>query len=122
MGKTFFYFKDSDLVVANTALPDVYWDGKPEEGLADDPVTGKARIFSSKREKAEYLQAHNLQEAGDAVHGSRMLTTSGISAEERKVRSIEQVRMAQKKVSEMGKDVRRQEVLRIIKEAHRAGM
>ena len=31
-----------------TSFPDVYWDGKPEEGLADDPLTGKPRVFFRK--------------------------------------------------------------------------
>ncbi len=92
-------------------VPDVYWDGKPEENLADDPVTGKPRVFLSKGHKAAYLKERGLMEAGDRVRGAPYMP--GIPA---KTDSKHEVRMALKQVREMGQDVRRQAYLRIIKE------
>lgn len=97
-------------------VPDVYWDGKPEEGLADDPVTGKPRVFGSKGEKAAYLKERGLQEAGDRMNGA---PPSILSQAPQRTDSRHEVRMALKKVREMGRDVRRQEYLRITKEGRR---
>lgn len=94
---------------------DVYWDGKPEENLADDPITGKPREFLSKGHKAKYLKERGLVEAGDRVHGAP-LSTVNVS---RGTDSKTQVRLALKHVREMGQDVRRQEFLRITKEGRR---
>lgn len=94
-------------------LPDVYFDGKPEENLADDPVTGQPRVFFSKSQKADYLHEHGLREAGDLVHGAPVTFSQRPNP---KTDSRHEVRLALKHVKEMGKDVRRQEYLRIIKE------
>lgn len=94
-------------------LPDVFWDGKPEENLADDPRTGKPRVFSGKAEKAAYLKERGLVEAGDRVGGAPFMAHKQPVP---KLDSRHEVRMALKKVKEMGRDVRRQEYLRIIKE------
>lgn len=100
-------------------LPDVYWDGKPEHGLADDPVTGQPRVFSSKREKAQYLRDRNLVEAGDRVRGSHVTAGSqDVSVGSRGHSDV--ARRALHKVSQMGRDFRRQEYLRIVKESGRA--
>jgi len=96
---------------SSVSFPDVYFDGKPEENLADDPHTGKPRVFSSRGEKAAYLRERGIMEAGDLIHGAPY-STSGNPG---KVDSRHEVRMALKKVKEMGKDVRRQEYLRITK-------
>lgn len=89
-------------------VPDVYWDGKPEINLPDGP-DGKPRVFGSKVEKAVFLKQHGLVEAGDKIRGGY-----GVS------RPIEQksdsALRALQKVKEMGKDVRRQEYLRILHE------
>ncbi len=100
-----------------SGLPDVYWDGKPEENLANDPTTGQPRVFFSKRAKAEYLKARGLMEAGDRVHGAPVQIHKN---QERKVDSRHEVQMALKKVKEMGSFNRRQEFLRIQKEAQYA--
>jgi len=92
-------------------FPDVYWDGKPEENLADGP-DGKPRTFLSRGQKAQYLKERGLQEAGDTIRGSREFV-----AETPRVDSREQVRQALARVKSMGRDVRRQAYLKIIKEA-----
>ena len=97
------------------SMPDVYWDGKPEEGSADDPVTGKPRIFSSKGEKAAYLRERGIVEAGDRVHGSFPSVTDVQPKQDTK----EIVREALQKVKQMGRDYKRQEYLRITKEGNK---
>lgn len=95
------------------AIPDVYWDGTPEHGLADDPKTGKPMVFSSKMEKARYLRDHNLVEAGDRIRGSSpsiMREMSGVREEYSARQSVEK---ALAHVRSMGADYRRQEYLRI---------
>lgn len=99
-----------------TYVPDVYWDGKPEENLADDPRTGKPIVFSSKGEKAAYLKSRGIAEAGDRVHGAPVELHRN---QERKVDSEHEVKMALKHVREMGRDVRRQAYLKILKEGRR---
>lgn len=99
------------------AKPDVFWDGKPEEGLADDPNTGKPRTFGSAGEKAAYLKSRGLHEAGDRVHGAPA-SSSSLGAMRRDSRH--EVRMALKQVREMGRDVRRQAYLKIVKEGRDA--
>lgn len=95
---------------------DVYWDGRPEETLADDPRTGNPRVFASRGEKAAYLRERGLMEAGDKVHGAPV---SSLSVP-RRTNSRDEVKMALKQVKEMGIDRRRQEYLRITKEGYRA--
>lgn len=96
---------------------DVYFDGKPEENLADDPRTGKPRVFSSKGEKAAYLKFKGLMECGDSVHGAPVQLAP--NQERKAVDSRHEVQMALKRVREMGRDVRHQEYLRITKEGQR---
>lgn len=101
------------------SFPDVYFDGKPEENLADDPVTGRPRIFASKGEKAAYLRSKGIMEAGDNYHGA---PTELYKNQLRKaVDGRHEVQMALKKVKEMGKDQRHQEYLRIVKEGEKRG-
>lgn len=100
-------------------MPDVYFDGKPEENLADDPATGKPRTFASKFEKAAYLKAHGLQEAGDRIHGAPLMLSRTSEEGDKSDKSRHDVKMALKRVKEMGIDNRRQEFLRIQKEGRR---
>jgi len=97
-------------------VPDVYWDGKPEENLADDPRTGKPRIFSSKGEKSAYLKSRGIAEAGDRIHGAPIEIHKN---QERNVDSRHEIKMALKQVKEMGQDVRRQAYLKVLKEGRR---
>lgn len=92
-------------------LPDVFFDGKPEENLADDPHTGKPRVFSSKGEKAAYLKERGIREAGDRYHGAPFASGNKPSVD-----SKHAVKMALKQVREMGADVRRQAYLKVVKE------
>ncbi len=94
------------------AVPDVYFDGKPEENLADGP-DGKPRVFASRGEKAAYLQSRGIMEAGDRVHGAPVEIAKN---QERRIDSRHEVQMALKKVREMGSFNRRQEYLKITKE------
>jgi len=103
-------------ISGTVTIHDVFWDGKPEEGLADDPATGKPRVFSSKFEKSAYLKARGLQEAGDTVHGAPYMFHKN---QDIKTDPKHEVQMALKKVREMGRDNRRQEFLRIQKQGER---
>lgn len=102
--------------VASVGVPDVYWDGKPEHGLADDPLTGKPRVFSSRQEKAAYLKERGLSEAGDRVRGAYVTPGSAQGVDRR---DPEIARRALHQVGQMGADVRRQEYYRILKEGLR---
>ena len=95
-------------------VPDVYWDGTPEHGLPDDTKTGKPHVFGSKVEKAIFLKQNHLVEAGDRVKGSMVLTTRG---ETQMNECSDAAREALFKVKQMGRDYRRQEFLRIQKQA-----
>lgn len=105
--KTFAYkdveFCDRCGSFSSDALPDVYWDGTPEHGLADDPVTGKPRVFGSKLEKAAYLKSRGLVEGWNQ------------KSSENKQDSMESVKKALSEVSKWGKEYRRQEFNRIKK-------
>ena len=101
-----------------TYIPDVYFDGKPEENLANDPNTGAPRVFSSPRQKASYLKERGLMEAGDKFHGAPV--TFSQNQNRPVVNSKEEVFKAIKKVREMGRDARRREYLKIIKEGQYA--
>lgn len=94
-------------------LPDVFWDGKPEENLADDPVTGKPISFTSKGQKAKYLESKGLREAGDRHRGSDVFYSR---MDQPKTNSKHEIKMALKKIKDMGAIARRQEYLRITKE------
>lgn len=101
-----------------SGMPDVFWDGKPEENLADDPVTGKPRVFASKAEKAAYLRDRGLVEAGDRVHGAPLSLATQTN---QRSNSRDEVRRALSMVKQMGRDVKRQAYLKILKEnRHRA--
>ena len=95
-------------------VPDVYWDGKPEINLADDPVTGQPRTFASKGEKARYLQERGLCEAGDKFHGAPF---TGVTTKTNNNREI--VRNAIKWAKGLGIDQRRQELLKIQRAAEK---
>lgn len=98
-------------------VPDVYFDGKPEENLADDPNTGKPRVFLSKGQKASYLKERGLMEAGDKVHGAPY----SFSQNQNRVvvDSKDEVFKSIKKVREMGRDARRREYLKIVSQRGR---
>lgn len=93
-------------------VPDVYWDGKPEENLANDSITGQPRVFSCKSEKAAYLKERGLMEAGDKVHGAPVQLHQN---QNRKQDTRPQVQEALRKVMQMSPDYRHQEYLRIMK-------
>lgn len=95
-------------------IPDVFWDGKPEENLADGP-DGKPVVFFSKGQKARYLQERGIYEAGDTHHGAPVTSLVSESREERRRRNLDAVRSARMKVESMGKIYRRQEFLRLTK-------
>lgn len=96
------------------SVPDVFWDGKPEENLADDPRTGKPPVFLSKGHKASYLKERNLQEAGDSVHGAPL--SFARMAPTPKVNSREAVLSALKRARGLSHDVRHREYMKIKKE------
>lgn len=102
----------------NKGFPDVYWDGKPEENLADDPNTGRPRIFSSKGEKAAYLREKGLAEAGDRVGGAPF-QQQGSGSQLPHPDSRHEVKEALHKVKQMGRDYRKREYRRILHEANR---
>lgn len=99
-----------DCTTSKPSVPDVYWDGKPEHGLADDPITGQPRVFLSKGQKAHYLKERGLQEAGDRVRGGPVMLHR---EQNKQVNNREQVKKALAEVKKMGRDYRRQEYLRI---------
>lgn len=105
-----------DCVHGTVTFHDVYWDGKPEHNLADDPYTGKPRVFMSKGQKAAYLRERDISEAGDKVHGAPVMLHKETP---RRVDSKHEVQMALKKVRDMGQDVRRQAYLKVLKEGRR---
>lgn len=102
--------------VGHVVLHDVFWDGKPEENLADGP-DGKPIVFISRGQKARYLKERGICEAGDRFHGAPVSTVGGRdkAADRRKWHT--QVIEARKKVESMGRDVRRQALLKVIKES-----
>lgn len=125
-GKTYFFMRDVQPEPTMTpGMPDVYWDGKPEHGLPDDPKTGKPMVFSSKAEKAAYLKANGLVEAGDRVNGSKpnIVQQQAQAEAEYHAKSVENdremARQALAEVRKMGIDYRRQQVLKILKESGR---
>ena len=100
----------------NVWLPDVYFDGKPEENLADGQ-DGKPRVFASKRDKAIYLKQNGIIEAGDTLRGAPISSMDTVVRKD--PFSKERIAESRAQVKKMGVDVRRQEVLRIIKESER---
>jgi len=99
----------------NLSFPDVYFDGKPEENLADGP-DGKPITFLSRGHKARYLKEHGISEAGDRFHGAPFTTLGKEDVEGRKRAWNNSVAESRRKVESMGRDVRRQAILKIIKE------
>lgn len=97
----------------SAGVPDVYWDGKPEINLADDPHTDKPRVFFSKGQKAQYLKDRGLMEAGDRVHGAPVQFHQN---QNKKVDTRPQVQEALRMVKQMGSDQRRQAYLKVMKE------
>ena len=81
-----------------------------EHGLPDDPKTGKPLVFSSKGEKARYLRANNLVEAGDRMGGApaTILRDQGPKENNREI-----ALKALAHVKQMGQDRRREEFNRI---------
>lgn len=100
----------------SNAVPDVFWDGKPEENLADDPHTGKPRIFSSKVEKAAYLRSKGLMEAGDRVHGAPIMFHEN---QNRKSDTKNEVIETIRKLKQMSPEYRHNEYLKIINKGRR---
>ena len=98
-------------------VPDVYVDGKPDENLPDDPRTGNAPIFSSKLEKALYLRQHHLVEYRGREHGGPAIPREvpSYSREQGRHEALK----ALHRVKQMGRDVRRQEYLKIVKEGEK---
>lgn len=116
-----FEYKPTEFKVGSgrASFPDVFWDGKPEENLADDPRTGKPRVFHSKGQKSAYLKEKGIMEAGDKYHGAPVQISQ--NQLRKAVDGRHEVQMAIKKVKEMGKDQRHQEYLKIIREGQRHG-
>lgn len=99
----------------SSATVDVFWDGTAEHGLPDDPKTGQPRVFGSKGEKAAFLRANGLTEAGDRTRGAPTSVLDNRAPADRGVPAAEALRI----VREMGSDRRRQELYRIQKESGR---
>lgn len=99
-------------------VPDVYWDGKPEENLADG-ADGKPQVFLSRGQKARYLKERGLYEAGDRFHGAPFTSVSKEDPRTRQCRNANLVAEARRKVESMGKDVRRQAILKVIHDARK---
>jgi len=99
-------------------VPDVFVDKKPEENLPDDPSTGKPPTFSSKMEKYHYLKQNHLVEARGRVHGGPALPPAEPTYNKEAARTEALTALA--KVKEMGRDYRRQEYRRIMKETENA--
>mgnify|MGYP001566534691 CR=1 FL=1 len=97
-------------------LPDVFWDGRPEENLADGP-DGKPVTFLSRGQKARYLQERGIYEAGDRFHGAPFSSVSREDPGAKSRRSSAAVAEARRKVESMGQDVRRQAILKVIHDA-----
>jgi hypothetical protein len=97
-------------------FPDIYFDGKPQEDLADDPRTGKPRVFSCRSEQAQYLKERGLSQVSAKESGAPVMFHK---EQNRRIDTRHEVQMALKKVKEMGRDVRRSEYQRIMKEGYR---
>lgn len=99
--------------------PDVYVQpGVPEENLPDDPRTGKAPVFHSKREMADFLKERRLVQVRDKEHGGVSVPqsfTTNKRGVDRNSASWHKQRMTVKMIREMGIDVRRQAYLKAVK-------
>jgi hypothetical protein len=94
-------------------IPDVYVDYKPELNLPDDPRTGKPPVFTSRQEKAKFLKEHHLVEVKDKEHGGPSLPSC--EQPQNREQNIHGIRMILKNIREMGRDVRRQQFLKVLK-------
>lgn len=92
----------------------MFWDGKPELNLSQDPHTGKERTFFSKAQKASYLKERGIAEAGDRVHGAPVEVSRNQAIN--KVDSRHEVQLALRKVKQMGRDQRHQAYLKLMKD------
>lgn len=99
-----------------SGVADVFWDGKPEENLADDPNTGKPRVFFSKGEKAAYLKSRGIMEAGDRVHGAPVQIHQN---QNKKTDTRPLVQAAIREVMKMSPARRHQEYLKVTKGGRR---
>jgi hypothetical protein len=113
MGKSYFYFKDP-VPESMPGIPDVYWDGKPEIDLADDPVTGRPRVFGSRGEKARYLKERGIYQV-DKSHKLRAPDVPQGTKEE----SRDKIRQTLAEIKNMGIDYRRQQYLKIVNESRK---
>lgn len=93
-------------------VPDVFWNGKPEENLADGD-DGKPRVFLSKGQKAMYLREKGIREAGDKFHGAPNTVIVSDDKGARKLRNKEEVIAARRKVESMSRDYRHNEFMRL---------
>lgn len=99
-------------------FPDIFWDGRPEENLADG-ADGKPVTFLSRSHKARYLADRGIREAGDTVHGAPFTSLVSRDKEQKKRDNMHAIGEARRKVEQMGKDVRRQALLKVISDARR---
>ena len=98
-------------------VPDLFVDGKPEINLPDDPKTGKPPVFTSRLEKERFLREHKLVEVRGKEHGGPSLPKQ--YPEENPTAGREAAMNALFHVKQMGRDYRRQEYQRIVKEAQK---
>lgn len=96
----------------SVAMDDVFWDGKPEINLADDPVTGKPPVFGSRQEKARYLKKRGLVQVDGRNHGGLGYGQQSGAVDDWRPK----IRETRKMVESMGRDVRRQKIWKMIKE------
>lgn len=99
------------------SFSDVYWDGKPEPCLADDPRTGQPRVFLSRAQKAQYLKENGLREAGDRVRGAPKHYDHSNSHPVDRAANREAARKALAEVRKMGAQYRRDKFLEIKRRA-----
>lgn len=111
-------------------LPDLYLvPGQPEDNLPDDPCTGRAPIFETKRQMAAYLKKHHLIQVRDRDHGAFSMPTmihqtkkrsaarpiANFQSVDRTTPSWHESRMLVKHFRDMGIDQRRQAYWKAVK-------
>lgn len=110
---------DGSGMTGSNLEPDVYVQpGVPEENLPDDPRTGKAPVFYSKREMAGFLKERGMVQVRDKEHGGVSIPqsfTGNGGRVDRSSRSWHESRMQVKHIREMGIDQRRQAYLKAVK-------
>lgn len=97
----------------SVSVSDVYWDGKPEVNLADDPATGRPRVFGSRGEKARYLKDHGLMQVDGRNHGGLGYGSSSTVPKDWKPVIRETIR----NVQNMGRDVKRSLIWKMLKKS-----